>query len=319
MMAVVYDEFEGVQPKDESTTWAPDSLEEPEIEGPPTREEWLADFRARARAADNDRWRRELAGEIEPEDPSPVSRPVAPYDPLEEVIAQFTSKEWIERRRREDAAHAASCTATFCDRCSRFACERCHSVRVGECSAVCVDCRVRAAVEAACIPPRYADAFGATARRVRSKSARKLASESIDARAVALLGPAGAGKSTLAAAMLVMHARRAIEAGRRPESMLWTSAIALGRARAEHRLGDGEAELVLNAMEVDLLVLDDLGAEAARDADAIAAVIHRRHDDDLATWITTGFGATEIGARYGAGLERRIFEGATVIDCGVTK
>lgn len=116
--------------------------------------------------------------------------------------------------------------------------------------------------------------------------------------AVMFTGPSGAGKTTLAAACL-----------RGQGGAMWVSSIVLDRARAEHRLGDGDAPLVSKARYCKLLVIDDLGAErVTRGPSTITDLIHERHNASLTTWVTTGLTAPEIEQRYGAAIERRLME-----------
>lgn len=248
----------------------------------------------------------------------------APRDPLDDLYPEPPSFEeavadwlpaFIARAVERDAQHRATCTAPICRACDRPGCVACGSVVVTSDDETCVACRTRDAVAAMRIPRRYADALENLAARVRNPRARQLAVESLRARAVVARGCAGSGKSTAVTAKAILRTRRAIEAGRLPARILFVSAIDLGLARFQHRLGAGEAELVTDATNADVLILDDLGAEGAREVEVIATVLHARHNSDLATWITTGLGPAEIGARYGGGVERRVYEGAFVIDC----
>jgi len=225
----------------------------------------------------------------------------------------------LERIRAREEEHSRTCRSKMCDRCSRFACGRCRKTIVTEYDARCESCRYTEALERIGIPRRYRDASFETSildQRVKCTAAIGIAAESTMAMAVVLRGPIGAGKTTLLAAMT--SARQKAEAIRRTmrRRIVWTSAIALERARAEHRLGAGEAELVDDAIEAGLLCIDDLGAEAARASDVISTVVHARHDAERPLWISTGLSAAEIGARYSAGVERRLFERAILIDCG---
>jgi DNA replication protein DnaC len=128
---------------------------------------------------------------------------------------------------------------------------------------------------------------------------------------VAFTGAPGSGKSTLAAAMY----RAALRAERHQGRVLrsrWVSAHALAKARAEHGLGAGEAPLVEAVVSAPLVVIDELGGEDSRYASAVAEVIYERHAESRATWITLGVGPKEVATRYGGGIARRVFEGATV-------
>lgn len=124
---------------------------------------------------------------------------------------------------------------------------------------------------------------------------------------VVLVGPSGAGKTSLATAML----RASTRWDRR-----WMPARALACARAAFGLGDGEPPLVERALACDLLLLDDLGSENRIPTSPVADVIAERHERLKATWVTTWMRENDVAQRYGEGIARRLFEGATVIDCG---
>lgn len=165
---------------------------------------------------------------------------------------------------------------------------------------------------ASSVPPRYQwAAFGAPelAKRVRPTRAIETAQVSLEAPAIVLLGPAGSGKTSLACAIL-----RAMAAHRRTWG-LFTSSFALAKARREQRLGRGEAEPIDSACRTSVLLLDELAAEQDRDT-SVDEVIRCRHDYELPTVYTSGFGAERIIARYGDGVGRRIFEQAIVIELG---
>lgn len=235
---------------------------------------------------------------------------IEPVGPLDDIL---------RRAMARDAEHRQTCTATWCDACGRHACIDCRSVRVDDRERACRACQIARALTRARVPRRYLDADLADdammRARVRSLRARELAVSATTTRTVVLHGPIGTGKSTLAIAMLRAHVARQIDAGRRPD-VLVVSAIDLELARAQHRLGSGsEAQLVAAARRSAILVIDDLGAESPRGTDVIASVVHARHDGERPMWITTGLTAAEIGVRYSAGVERRLYEGATIIHC----
>lgn len=134
-----------------------------------------------------------------------------------------------------------------------------------------------------------------------------------EAKRVVFLGPSKAAKTTLAVAMLRRAAAETVRGGGR---LGFVHAHRLARARAEHSLGDGEAPLVLWALNLDLALVDDLGNDRVTELSAVTDVIMDRHADSLATWFTTGLTPAEVRTRYGDGLARRIFERAIVIDLG---
>lgn len=124
-----------------------------------------------------------------------------------------------------------------------------------------------------------------------------------------LVGPAGSGKSSVLAAMVRLGASR----GRWPR---FAHAFELARARAVHRLGDGEPEQVTRCMNADILALDDLGNERKTELSAVEDVVFERHAEDLPLWVTTPFGPDELAKRYGDGLARRVYERSAVFHLG---
>lgn len=162
------------------------------------------------------------------------------------------------------------------------------------------------------IPQRYAWAVFDSpllAGRVRPASAIAKAQAAATAPSVVILGSAGTGKTSLACALLRLTAETSATRGR------FVSAFALAKARQEHPLGNGEAPVIDRALKAKLLLLDELGAEFAHNT-AVQEVIHERHADELPTIYTSGFDSDELAKRYGDGIARRIFEGATVIRLG---
>lgn len=139
---------------------------------------------------------------------------------------------------------------------------------------------------------------------------KALVARILGAERVCFAGGSGRGKTTLACACL----RERLDGG------LFVSAISLGLARAQARLGDGEPELVERALAAPLLLLDDVGQEPKVATSAVKDVIFARFDADLPTWITTGLVSAELVALYGDGFLRRVADdGALVIDLGGRK
>jgi DNA replication protein DnaC len=116
------------------------------------------------------------------------------------------------------------------------------------------------------------------------------------------LGPAGAGKTSLAIAMASDWVRRT---GLAP---VFASAPDLGVARQQSGLGDGEALAVDHAMQADLLVADDVGAEPPVGIPVIAHVLMHRHDKMKPTLCTSGLTVQQLVERYGSGIGRRLLE-----------
>lgn len=162
------------------------------------------------------------------------------------------------------------------------------------------------------LPPGFAwAAFGATelTARVRSRRAIAEAQSALDEPRVVLTGTAGAGKTSVAAAML--RARFVLRGGAFAFEPAWHLAI----ARSRHPLGQGEPDVVTKAIDAEILVIDDLGNEKVNPSSAVDDIVFERHWAARATWVTTSKSLKEIGERYGDGIARRLFEGAIIIDC----
>jgi DNA replication protein DnaC len=162
--------------------------------------------------------------------------------------------------------------------------------------------------------PRYRESTFDSAKlpqRVRPTSAIAKAQSAIDARAllIVLLGPAGAGKTSLGVALLLAIAAKIDTVGS------FYSTFEISESRRQNRLGAGEAEAVKEAMEADALLLDELGAEKTQDT-AVHEIIRHRHDGEMVTIYTTGFTEEQITTKYGPAIARRIFEGAVVLRLG---
>lgn len=161
------------------------------------------------------------------------------------------------------------------------------------------------------IPARFAWArLGApelAARVIAREPLEKLAARVLASARVVFSGPSGAGKTSFAVACL----RERIPHG------IFVSAIKLGTARIQGRAGDGEASLVERAMTAPLLLIDEVGGETKTATNAVKDVIFDRMDNDLPTWITTGFGREDLLAMYGDGALRRLTENVTVLRFGV--
>ena len=143
-------------------------------------------------------------------------------------------------------------------------------------------------------------------------------------RVVTFAGPSGVGKSSLAVATLAQLLDAAtIES---PEEIHWAARRArfiatdqIADAVVSRRLGEGARRAVHAATEASLLVLDDLGLESssAPVREALTALIVTRHRHGRRTIVTTGFDLEELGARYGAGVQRRLVE-ETFLDLGAS-
>jgi DNA replication protein DnaC len=135
-------------------------------------------------------------------------------------------------------------------------------------------------------------------------------------------GGQGAGKTSLAIALF----RAMLDHGRRPDASKaetrralrasFASAYDLARDRARHKLGDGESPLIHRMTLASVALIDDLGSEPEGQFSAVADVIYERHCQDRPTWFTTWCGPSEVAAKYGAGIARRAFEEAHVVEVG---
>ena len=162
------------------------------------------------------------------------------------------------------------------------------------------------------VPERYRWAtFSAEAisTRVKRREAIGEGQKAFREARVILVGDPGAGKTTIAVAML----RARFLVNREPS--LFIPAYRLGQARIQHPAGHGEAPDVLEAMRMRHVLLDDLGVERDTATNPIADVIFERDAENRTIWVTTGFTRAQLASRYGAGLARRLFEHATVIRC----
>lgn len=127
---------------------------------------------------------------------------------------------------------------------------------------------------------------------------------------VVLVGPPGSGKTSLGVAML-----RAWYAST-SRSARFVHAHRLGIARIQHHAGSGEASEVDVAMRAEMVLLDDVGGERITATNALPDVVYERHAEGRALWATTALTMDQLTERYGGGIARRLFEGATVIRLG---
>lgn len=135
------------------------------------------------------------------------------------------------------------------------------------------------------------------------------ARQAVSSKSVILFGDSGAGKTSLACALLRAITKERDRVGR------YVSSFAIAKARREQRWGAGEAEIVFLASTSPVVLLDELCAESGKDT-SVDEVIRERYDHALQTIYTCGFDPSEIGKKYGGGVARRVFEEATVIHLG---
>ncbi len=220
-----------------------------------------------------------------------------------------------EARRAAIEAHAATCTDRPCTRCERFVCS-CGQPFDGAQNRRCRACwqadrwAKRVEEARASIPKRFRWACGVN---VETLCGRIKAAPELVARALAnppstdftLIGDTAVGKTSLAVAMLDAWVRQDPETR---HGARFVEAYTLAGARARHPLGQGEAPQVAEVMRVPMLVIDDLGSEVDDRRNVLADVIFHRHNEELPTWITTGWSAEQLVGRYGSQVIRRLVE-----------
>ena len=232
----------------------------------------------------------------------------------------------FQKRQRESEEHAASCSDTPCERCQRYLCP---CGQPAESWRLCNACRsterlaARLKVTRASVPARFEWSLGVTpdflATRVRGTvDLVRRALEAPPSRSLLFLGPTGSGKTSLAVAMLDVWARKADKPG-----AIFVEAAWLARARARHKLGQGDPPLVEQAMSAPLLLLDDLGQEREDRDGCITDVVYERHNAQLPTWVTCGLAngdestfGEHLSRRYDGGFVRRVLETGKPIRLG---
>ena len=162
----------------------------------------------------------------------------------------------------------------------------------------------------ASVPGRYAWVRGfdapELAERVHAEAVTRAKVLGAKFDRVALLGNAGAGKTVIGVALL--HA--VANAGTR---VAFVEARTLASARAQHGLGMGEAPDVRDAIAAPVAAIDDIGSEAQTPQSAVTDVIHARHAAGRPTIFTCALDVDATRLRYGDGVARRMFEGASII------
>jgi DNA replication protein DnaC len=139
-----------------------------------------------------------------------------------------------------------------------------------------------------------------------------------------LLGPTGIGKSAcehaIAHALLVaamatpVGAEWDYDSARNVGARLrWYAASKLALARKQWKLGDGEADAIVDASDASILLLDELGYEPVIGDGAIFDVVNARYEKELPTIVTSGRTETELVDRYGAAFVRRLLEPGRVV------
>jgi DNA replication protein DnaC len=118
--------------------------------------------------------------------------------------------------------------------------------------------------------------------------------EHLDAgRGLWLMGPVGTGKTTLA--MLV--SKGALEAGR--SVAIYSLPRLLNEIRDTHRAERSHVDLLDRLSAVDLLHIDDVGAERTTDwvLEELYSIVNARYEDQKSMLITTNLDPAELGAQ----------------------
>lgn len=238
--------------------------------------------------------------------------------------------ERCERQQADAEAHAARCIDRPCEMCERFVCECGEPV---DHLKTCVACLERVNLQAqlqrthSSIPLRFRWALSPA---VITLTSRVRASTELVRRGLAnppsssllFMGPTGAGKTSLAVAMLDAWVR--LDPTRR-QGAFFLEASWLSRARARHKLGGDESPLVVEAMKAPLLLLDDLGQEREDRDGCISEVVWARDNAELPTWVTCGLATAEqtsdafaevLSRRYDGGFVRRVVEHGKIVTLG---
>lgn len=128
-----------------------------------------------------------------------------------------------------------------------------------------------------------------------------------------LHGEPGVGKSHLACALLRSRLERG-ETGifRDVPDLLLTIRATYRRKDAE---GPSEDDILAALRDVDLLVLDDLGAERQTDwaAETLFALINGRYNAERAMLVTTNYGPEALAAHVGERVAGRLLESSLVV------
>lgn len=131
---------------------------------------------------------------------------------------------------------------------------------------------------------------------------------------IALLGPAGSGKTSLACAILKRLHDRAVygcsqQILRRAQGALFVSAPALAEEIKATKFEKAKSALQLMAKHAKVLVLDEVSA-GGEDA---WLIVQSRHDKNLPTIVTSWESPEELSNRFGGGFARRAM--AKIITC----
>lgn len=256
-----------------------------------------------------------VVADTEPVPPSSWVAAVAPN-----AVAMFRAQQVAAEE------HASTCTERPCERCERYLCDCGEPIDHRRTCSACAQRMILAShlrVTHESVPARFAWTLGVSADflATRVRGSAELVTRALAAppsKSLLFLGPTGSGKTSLAVAMLDAWARSSPKPGAMFLEGAW-----LARARARHRLGQGDPPLVTDAMTAPLLLLDDLGQEREDRDGCITDVVYERHNAQLPTWVTCGLAngdeatfGEHLSRRYDGGFVRRILETGKPIRLG---
>jgi DNA replication protein DnaC len=131
-----------------------------------------------------------------------------------------------------------------------------------------------------------------------------------------LLGPTGIGKTACAHAIVHRIVTMSLHEPERlkrddwqfAERLRWYEASTIALARRHKRLGRGEADVVEEARNASLLVINEFGFGPSSDAGdgTLFDVIDARYGAGAPTIVTSGCREAEIVERHGAAFMRRL-------------
>lgn len=126
---------------------------------------------------------------------------------------------------------------------------------------------------------------------------------------IVLAGPSGIGKTSTLRALAHRLRNEAVRAGDRGHPIVnavWTSAVDLARVRRELPRGKPDIELD-RACKAGILFLDEVGQEDAT-PNWLLELVDQRYRRKRPTLSTSGLNQTQLEARYGSGIVRRLVE-----------
>jgi DNA replication protein DnaC len=166
----------------------------------------------------------------------------------------------------------------------------------------------------ACVSTLSRWAVNATADERRAAMSRAFIepSESCEPRGSGNLifaGPTGCGKTVAVAHLMMSIWGRGLVERRAWSAAKLFKATTIANARRNAKLGQ-EAEILDEAKQISLLILDDVGQGDDRDS-ALFEVIDHRYDEQKPSIVTTGLTTPQLTERYGEHFVRRLVQTGT--------